>query len=98
MKSYQCFIQLLNEISRLPDTAENSSIDEAAKNLSDYFGRERLFELKCFCEFDFLIDFLIEMFSVEWMIGKLFDDGWTKEEIWKLGFDKADIEKVEMGF
>lgn len=98
MKSYQCFIQLLNEISRLPDTAENSSTHEAAKILSDHFGRERLFELKCFCEFDFLIDFLLEMFSVEWMIGKLFDDGWTKEEILRLGFDKEDIEKVEMGF
>ena len=98
MKSYQCFIQLLNEISRLPDTAENSSIDEAAKILSDYFEKEESFESKCFCEFDSLIEFLIEMFSVEWMIGKLFDDGWTKEEILKLGFDKEDIEKVEMGF
>ena len=98
MKSHQYFIQLLDEISRLPSTEENSSIHEAAKILSDSFERERLFELKCFCEFDLLIDFLIGMFSVEWMIGKLFDDGWTKEEILKLGFDKEDIEKVEMGF
>ena len=98
MKSHQYFIQLLNEISYLPDTAENSSIHEAAKILSDCFGRERPFELKCLCEFNFLIDFLIEMSSVGWMIGKLFDDGWTKEEILKLGFDKEDIEKVEMGF
>ena len=98
MKSHKYFIQLLNEISKLPDTAENSSIHEAAKILSDCFEREKLFELKCLREFDFLIDFLIEMFSIKWMIGKLFDDGWTKEEILKLGFDKEDIENVEMGF
>ena len=98
MKSHQYFIQLLDEISRLPSTEENSSIHEAAKILSGSFEREEPFESKCFCEFDFLIEFLVEMFSVEWMIGKLFDDGWTKEEILKLGFDKEDIEKVEMGF
>ena len=98
MKSHQYFIQLLDEISRLPDTAENSSIHEAAKILSDCFEREKPFELKCFCEFNFLIDFLIEMFSINWMIGKLLDDGWTKEEILELGFDKEDIENVEMEF
>ena len=97
MKSHQYFTQLLEEVSYLPDTEENSSIRSTAKILSNRFKQEKEFELKCFCEFDFLIDFLIEMFSVEWMIGKLFDDGWTKEEIWKLGFDKEDIEKVEMG-